>query len=271
MLLLSFPFSSSSSPSSSSFLFLQNPNIKPVRCFSQKFHTPRADEKDDQQQQRVRSLLVERYRDGSSKRYILGANSHLQTVREEHEHLLNVVQENHFSDLSWLPRGIKDFILPKGYPGSVSDDYLDYMLWQFPTNVTGWVCHTIVTSSLLKAVGVGSFTGTSVAASAAAVRWVSKDGLGAVGRLLIGGRFGNLFDDDPKQWRMYADFIGSAGSIFELSTQLYPAYFLPLASLGNLAKAIARGLKDPSFRVIQIIFPYQEILERLQQRRKYGK
>ena len=25
-------------------------------------------------------------------------------------------------------------------------------------------------------------------------------------------------------------------SIFELSTQLYPAYFLPLASLGNLAK-----------------------------------
>lgn len=26
-----------------------------------------------------------------------------------------------------------------------------------------------------------------------------------------GGWFGNLFDDDPKQWRMYADFIGSAG------------------------------------------------------------
>lgn len=26
-----------------------------------------------------------------------------------------------------------------------------------------------------------------------------------------GGRFGNLFDDDPKQWRLYADFIGSAG------------------------------------------------------------
>lgn len=80
---------------------------------------------------------------------------------------------------------------------------------------------------------------------------MSKDGIGAVGRLLIGGRFGNVFDDDPKQWRMYADFIGSAGSIFDLTTQLYPAYFLPLASLGNLAKAVARGLKDPSFRVIQ--------------------
>ncbi|XP_020525037.1 protein root UVB sensitive 5 isoform X3 [Amborella trichopoda] len=125
------------------------------------------------------------------------------------------------------------------------------MLLQFPTNVTAWVCHTLVTSSLLKAVGVGSVSGTTVAASTAAIRWVSKDGFGAFGRLLIGGRFGGLFDDDPKQWRMYADFIGSAGSIFELSTQLYPAYFLPLASLGNLAKAVARGLKDPSFRVIQ--------------------
>lgn len=101
------------------------------------------------------------------------------------------------------------------------------------------------------AVGVGSFSGTAAAASAAAIRWVSKDGIGAVGRLFIGGRFGNLFDDDPKQWRMYADFIGSAGSIFDLTTQVYPAYFLPLASLGNLAKAVARGLKDPSFRVIQ--------------------
>ncbi|CAF1696167.1 unnamed protein product [Brassica oleracea var. botrytis] len=173
----------------------------------------------------------------------------------------------------WLPDVVKDFVFPTGFPGSVSDDYLDYMLWQFPTNVTGWMCNVLVTSSLLKAsllslaffllsldsfsraVGVGSFSGSSpaatAAASAAAIRWVSKDGIGALGRLLIGGRFGSLFDDDPKQWRMYADFIGSAGSFFDLATQLYPTQFLLLASTGNLAKAVARGLRDPSFRVIQ--------------------
>jgi hypothetical protein len=42
----------------------------------------------------------------------------------------------------------------------------------------------------MQAVGVGSFSGTSAAAtaaaSAAAIRWVSKDGIGALGRLLIG-------------------------------------------------------------------------------------
>ncbi|KAL5161994.1 Protein root UVB sensitive 5 [Glycine soja] len=193
-----------------------------------------------------RVILVERYSNGD--------DSQLQAfLVEEDRSTPNRFQDSHSSDesLSWLPEIIKDFVLPAGFPGSVSDDYLDYMLLQFPTNVTGWICHTLVTSSLLKAVGIGSFTGTTAAASAAAIRWVSKDGIGAVGRLFIGGRFGSLFDDDPKQWRMYADFIGSAGSIFDLTTQLYPAYFLPLASLGNLTKAVARGLKDPSFRVIQ--------------------
>ncbi|OVA02683.1 Vitamin B6 photo-protection and homoeostasis [Macleaya cordata] len=117
-------------------------------------------------------------------------------------------------------------------------------IWLIKASTPSWTCVVV-------AVGVGSFSGSTAAASAAAIRWVSKDGLGTIGRLFIGGRFGDLFDNDPKQWRMYADFIGSAGSIFDLTTPLFPAYFLPLASLGNLAKAVARGLKDPSFRVIQ--------------------
>uniref|UniRef100_A0A2P2KCM9 Protein root UVB sensitive/RUS domain-containing protein n=1 Tax=Rhizophora mucronata TaxID=61149 RepID=A0A2P2KCM9_RHIMU len=209
-----------------------------------------ADQESGQCNQQV--ILVESYGNGTAKRYILDDNLTLKISLEERGSRDSQSKKLHSdTNLSWLPDIIEDFILPAGFPGSVSDDYLQYMLLQFPTNVTGWICHTLVTSSLLKAVGVGSFTGTTAAASAAAIRWVSKDGIGALGRLIIGGRFGNIFDDDPKQWRMYADFIGSTGSIFDLTTQLYPAYFLPLASLGNLTKAVARGLKDPSFRVIQ--------------------
>ncbi|CAH2074615.1 unnamed protein product, partial [Thlaspi arvense] len=201
--------------------------------------------------QGVVSIVVERYGNGSSKRYLLDDDddSPLQGFLEEREPKPgNKSQELNSAETNtlWLPDVVKDFVFPTGFPGSVSDDYLDYMLWQFPTNVTGWICN---------AVGVGSFSGTSAAAtaaaSAAAIRWVSKDGIGALGRLLIGGRFGSLFDDDPKQWRMYADLIGSAGSFFDLATQLYPTQFLLLASTGNLAKAVARGLRDPSFRVIQ--------------------
>lgn len=133
------------------------------------------------------TLLLERYDNGTTKRYILDDGSRIQIVMEEHGSVMNGLQEEKpDEELSWLPNIVKNFILPAGFPGSVSDDYLDYMLLQFPTNVTAWVCHALVTSSLLKAVGVGSFSGTTAAASAAAIRWVSKDGLGAIGRLFIG-------------------------------------------------------------------------------------
>ncbi|KAL7136250.1 hypothetical protein ABFS83_10G017200 [Erythranthe nasuta] len=231
-----------------------------IICNSSPPHSAGADDsRSFKEESEPHLVLLEKYGNGTSKRYILETDSQIRIVLEKHLPATNVLQDSRAvendTDLSWLPKVIKDFVLPAGFPDSVSDDYLEYILLQFPTNVTGWICHTLVTSSLLKAVGVGSFPGTTAAAtaaaSAAAIRWVSKDGIGAVGRLVIGGRFGNLFDDDPKQWRLYADFIGSTGSIFDLSTQLYPAYFLPLASLGNLAKAVGRGLRDPSFRVIQ--------------------
>ncbi|CAI0424214.1 unnamed protein product [Linum tenue] len=178
---------------------------------------------------RKQSILVERYSNGAIKRYILDDEVGVRISLTED------VANNNFGALdssvpetkrpSVLPQFVADFVLPAGFPATSNE--------------------------ILQGVGVGYSTGTAAAATAAAIRWVSKDGIGALGRLFIGGRFGNLFDDDPKQWRMYADFIGSAGSIFDLTTQLYPAYFLPLASLGNLTKAVARGLKDPSSRVIQ--------------------
>ncbi|KAF3448182.1 hypothetical protein FNV43_RR08894 [Rhamnella rubrinervis] len=252
-------------------------------------------EEEDNQSDHCRSegqphvILVERYANGAAKRietHIDGSEICGGALFPYHSELLRPMSnksdesQSSYTNLYWLPDIVKDFILPAGFPGSVSNDYLPYMLLQFPTNVTAWIYHTLVTSSLLKVVtnslditfpGISNvvflhfmhysellvlvrFSGSTAAASAAAIRWVSKDGIGAVGRLFIGGRFGNLFDDDPKQWRLYADFIGSAGSIFDLTTPLYPTYFLPLASLGNFAKAIARGLKDPSFRVIQYHF-----------------
>ncbi|RZC79285.1 hypothetical protein C5167_003508 [Papaver somniferum] len=236
-------------------IFALDPSRKRRSRISFQIHCSSESSKEEKEgfEEQSNVVLVERYRNGTAKRYVIDGNSKVQTFLEEQKAVTNDSQfsSSFNTKVSWLPDGIKVFVLPSGFPGSVSDDYLEYMLLQLPTNITGWICSILVTSSLLKAVGVGSFSGTSAAATAAAIRWVSKDGLGTLGRFFIGGRFGDLFDNDPKQWRMYADFIGSAGSIFDLTTPLFPAYFLPLASLGNLTKAVARGLRDPSFRVIQ--------------------
>uniref|UniRef100_A0A0E0FQV9 Protein root UVB sensitive 5 n=1 Tax=Oryza nivara TaxID=4536 RepID=A0A0E0FQV9_ORYNI len=168
---------------------------------------------DCRESEKARRLLVERYQDGVSKRYILDGNSKLQIHQEKNEYMVNTLEEEEEDANSSIPRAIKDFVLPAG------------------------VC-------VRRLPGIYAMAITNKC---------NRMDLSHAGYInpSKGGRFGTLFDDDPKKWRMYADFIGSAGSIFELITPLYPGYFLPLASLGNLAKAVGRGFRDPSFRVIQ--------------------
>ena len=81
-----------------------------------------------------------------------------------------------------MPRA--EFVLPKGYPDSVTSDYLPYQLWAVPSHVFGWLSVSLATSSLLKALGA-SPGAAGVAASAAAIKWITKDGIGAAGKLLV--------------------------------------------------------------------------------------
>ena len=177
-----------------------------------------------------------------------------------------------------------------------------------PTHVTGWLSHSLATSSLLRAVGIDAGEGergalllrhqrlgtpslppspclppdrplplitlvhhsaclpapsppppqktgaAGTVAASAAIKWIIKDGIGAAGRFLVGGRLGREFDDDPRRWRMVAEGVTTLGLALEISTALYPAHFLALASAGNFAKALAKGLGKPVFRVVQTHF-----------------
>lgn len=74
-----------------------------------------------------------------------------------------------------------------GWPGSVTPDYLQYQVATIPAHITGWVSHSLATSSMIAALGIGAGP-AEVAAVSAAVKWITKDGLGAAGRLIVGGR-----------------------------------------------------------------------------------
>lgn len=62
----------------------------------------------------------------------------------------------------------------------------------------GWLSHSLTTSSLLQAVGL-SVGPVGTTALTAAFKWIAKDGVGAAGRLLVGGRLGLELDDDPRR------------------------------------------------------------------------
>lgn len=119
---------------------------------------------------------------------------------------------------------LKSLFLPDGYPATTTPDYLPYQLWATPTHSTymsrtrhnqtysdrdlnrtplcvlchpyavlGSVAHALTTSSLLQAVGVSAGPAATTAASAA-IKWITKDGLGAMGRFFVGGSLSQEFD-----------------------------------------------------------------------------
>eukprot|EP00798_Chlamydomonas_sp_ICE-L_P020131 gene20131-26862_t len=149
-----------------------------------------------------------------------------------------------------IKQRLGELFLPDGYPSSVSIDYLDYQLWSVPCHITGWLSHSLTTSSLLQAVGISAGpVGTTL--TAAAIKWIIKDGIGAAGKFIVGGKLGLEFDDDPRRWRMYAELMTTVGLALEVATLVYPPYFLVLASTGNFAKAVGKGMGKPVFRRVK--------------------
>lgn len=130
---------------------------------------------------------------------------------------------------------LKSLFLPTGYPASVRQDYIHFQKWEVAKGIVSSAGFVISTNALLSAVGLGA--GSMPAA--AAISWVLKDGLGCLGMMLVAGAFGKFFDTETKRIRWAADCIHVAGVALELATPLFPAYFLPLASLANSAKGIA--------------------------------
>lgn len=123
---------------------------------------------------------------------------------------------------------LKGLILPVGFPNSVTPDYLAYQLWAVPSHITGWMGSSLITSSLLAAVGLKAGAGTA-AAGAASIRWITKDGIGALGRLLVSaGRGGTVFDEDPKRWRLIAEGFTTSGRALEIATAVFPQQFVLL-------------------------------------------
>ena len=110
--------------------------------------------------------------------------------------------------------------------------------------------HSMSTATMLHAVGVEPGT-TAVVAGSAAIKWLSKDGLGALGRLVVGGQLGSLPDADPRRMRMHAEVLGLLGSAAELSSGFFPAAFLITASLGSALRTVGKGLASPAHRAFQ--------------------
>jgi Vitamin B6 photo-protection and homoeostasis len=131
---------------------------------------------------------------------------------------------------------IMKHLLPQRYPLSVNKHYIKYCQYQALSSISSSAIGVLSTQALLFAIGLGASTAIP---AAAALNWVIKDGLGQLGGVIFTSFTSNKFDLDPKRWKMVAALSMDAASLLEIITPLFPAYFLPLASIANIGKNVS--------------------------------
>lgn len=90
---------------------------------------------------------------------------------------------------------VRSYVVPEGFPDSVTPSYVPYMTWRALKHFFGGAMGVFTTQTLLTSVGVSRNTATP---GAVAINWILKDGAGRVGKMLF-ARQGKKFDYDLKQ------------------------------------------------------------------------
>lgn len=107
----------------------------------------------------------------------------------------------------------KDIFLPRGYPDSVSKDYVNYQIWDTLQACCSTITGTLATKAVLQGIGVGDSTANS---TSAAVTWVLKDGIGLLAKIAFAWGIGSGLDGECKKWRMFADILNDTAIFTEL-------------------------------------------------------
>ncbi|KAK9286852.1 hypothetical protein L1049_015258 [Liquidambar formosana] len=129
---------------------------------------------------------------------------------------------------------IRSYVVPEGFPDTVSPSYVPYMSWRALKHFFGGAMGVFTTQTLLNSVGVSR---NRAMPGAVAINWILKDGAGRVGKMLF-SRQGKKFDYDLKQLRFAGDLLMELGAGVELATAAVPHLFLPLACAANVAKNV---------------------------------
>ncbi|XP_060079706.1 RUS family member 1-like [Ylistrum balloti] len=129
----------------------------------------------------------------------------------------------------------RSVFLPQGYPESVSQDYLEYQIWDtiqaFASSITG----TLAAQAVLKGVGVGDENATVLAAT---MTWILKDGTGMLGRIVFAWLRGSSLDCNSKRWRLFADILNDLAICIEILAPNFPGIFTPLVCTAGVCKSV---------------------------------
>lgn len=135
-------------------------------------------------------------------------------------------------------------LLPTRYP----ENYTTWAKWHISRHIFRNAHYTLGTTSLLVSLGLDRTTST-IALSSSALKWVLKDGIAMLTKLLISTNFANRVDTQSKKFRIIGDCLMCSKSFIEIISLLNPKYFLIYGSLSALCKDAGGAMSGPPYRV----------------------
>lgn len=160
------------------------------------------------------------------------SNSYALSTHDQRVEVVAAHRNYRFQSLSQFFRSV---FLPQGYPESVSEDYLEYQIWDtiqaFSSSITG----TLATQAVLKGVGVGDESATVLAAT---ITWLVRDGMGMVGRIMFAWIQGSQLDCNCKRWRLFADVLNDTAIFLDILAPFFNSNFRAIICISGICRSI---------------------------------
>ncbi|KAI5359758.1 putative Root UVB sensitive family [Septoria linicola] len=112
-----------------------------------------------------------------------------------------------------------DVFLPVGFPQSVTDDYLEYQIYDSLQAFSSSIAAMLSSRAVLEGVGVGDATAN---ATTALLLSILQDSVGRITTILFAHRFGMSLEPECKMYRLLADILNDTGFVLDCLSPIFP-------------------------------------------------
>ncbi|KAK5138337.1 hypothetical protein LTR08_003398 [Meristemomyces frigidus] len=112
-----------------------------------------------------------------------------------------------------------DVFLPAGYPHSVTDDYLEYQIYDSLQAFSSSIAGLLSSRAVLSSVGVGDATASP---TAALLLSILQESAGRVSTIFFAHRFGTSLEPECKMYRLLADVLNDLAFVLDCLSPAFP-------------------------------------------------
>ncbi|KAH9881603.1 hypothetical protein IAQ61_000330 [Plenodomus lingam] len=137
-------------------------------------------------------------------------------ISDEGGQRVDVIQPQ---DAKGYAQRVLDVFLPAGYPHSVTEDYIQYQIYDSLQAFSSSIASMLASRAVLEGVGVGD---ANASPTAALLLSVLQDSMGRTATILFADRLGTAFEPECKMYRFTADILNDTGMVLECLSPAFP-------------------------------------------------